>query len=123
MYSNHLKRYVEVGNVSLYDSYLSKRLLFTYTVNKDRKYPKVVGGTLLNVPKLLACVLENNNSSGKNILMSDIIKKHLCIKYIKIVIFYDPYLPKGKTIVSQSLLLTGRCARAIALFIVGNIKQ
>ncbi|KAG5862269.1 hypothetical protein JTB14_013697 [Gonioctena quinquepunctata] len=58
MYSNYLQSYVEVGNVSLYENYMSKRLLFTYNSNKGKRYPKVVSGTLLNVPKMLGCILK-----------------------------------------------------------------
>ncbi|KAJ8953071.1 hypothetical protein NQ318_013413 [Aromia moschata] len=73
MYSNYLESYVEVGNISLYDNYLSKRLLFTYNVNKERKYPKIIGGTLLNVPRMLGCVLENSVFFNKD-LMTPVLK-------------------------------------------------
>ncbi|CAH1974000.1 unnamed protein product [Acanthoscelides obtectus] len=76
MYSNHLNGYVEVGNISSYDSYLSKRLIFTYNdqSSKDRAFPKIIAGTVLNVPKVLGCVLEN--SPDKN-LLSDVLNKYL----------------------------------------------
>lgn len=70
MYSNHLNDYVEVGNISAYDSYLSKRLLFNYSVEKEQKYPKVIAGTVLNIPKLLGCVLENNSVRDANLITS-----------------------------------------------------
>lgn len=60
MYSSSLASYVEVGNVSLSGDYISKRLLFTYTEKKESKFPHIISGTLLNVPKLLACVLEQD---------------------------------------------------------------
>ncbi|KAJ8968973.1 hypothetical protein NQ314_002005 [Rhamnusium bicolor] len=78
MYSNYLESYVEVGNVSFYESYLSKRLLFTYSVDKVRTYPKVISGTLLNVPKLLGCVLENNSIYDQDLII-DLVKKHIFI--------------------------------------------
>lgn len=65
MYSNFEKQYVEIGNVSLYSSYLSKRLLFTYSDKKERRYPEVTSGSLLNFHKFLGCVFEN---SDKNVL-------------------------------------------------------
>lgn len=68
MYSNHLNDYVEVGNISAYDSYLSKRLLFSYSMDKVRKYPKIIAGTVLNVPKVLGCVLENNSVRDVNLI-------------------------------------------------------
>lgn len=58
MFSCHLHAYVEVGNVSVYVNYLSKRLLFSYSDKKLRYYPKVIAGSVLRVPRLLACVLE-----------------------------------------------------------------
>ncbi|XP_017768621.1 PREDICTED: serine--tRNA synthetase-like protein Slimp [Nicrophorus vespilloides] len=73
MFSNSLKTYVEVGNVSICDTYLSKRLLFTYSENKERKFPKVITGNLINVQKLLACHIENNPDGE---LMCDLLKQY-----------------------------------------------
>lgn len=70
MYSNHLQSYVEVANVSMCDDYLSKRLLFTYSENKERKFPCVISGTLLSVKKLLACVLEQNSVKNESVVSS-----------------------------------------------------
>nr|CAH7763664.1 unnamed protein product [Callosobruchus chinensis] len=78
MYSNYLNQYVEVGNISSFDSYLSKRLLFTYnqqsTEGKQRKFPIIIAGTVLNVPKLLGCVLENDFDKK---LLSPVLNKYL----------------------------------------------
>lgn len=71
MFSNFLGQYVEVGNISVYNNYLSKRLLFTYTENNEnkiRKYPKIISGTVVNIPKILGCVLENNSLKGVDLL-------------------------------------------------------
>lgn len=57
MYSSFFKQYVEVGNLSLSDSYISKRLQFCYK-DDGLKFPKVISGTIFNVPKVLACVIE-----------------------------------------------------------------
>lgn len=76
MYSNFLSKYVEVGNISMYDSYLSKRLLLTCTEKTEKMYPKVISGTLVNVPSVLACVLENNSLSGDS-LLTDLLKQYL----------------------------------------------
>ncbi|XP_045771288.1 serine--tRNA synthetase-like protein Slimp [Maniola jurtina] len=61
MYSSSHKGYVEVGNISLSGDFISKRLMFTYTEEKQTKFPHILSGTILNVPKFLACVLEQNN--------------------------------------------------------------
>lgn len=61
MYSSSLKDYIEVGNVSVSGDFISKRLMFTYTDEKQSKFPHILSGTILNVPKFLACVLEQNN--------------------------------------------------------------
>lgn len=60
MYSTSLKDYVEVANVSVSGDFLSKRLMLTYVENKENKFPHLVSGTLLNVPKFLACALEQD---------------------------------------------------------------
>ncbi|KAG6449731.1 hypothetical protein O3G_MSEX006208 [Manduca sexta] len=61
MYSTSLDKYVEVANVSLSGDFISKRLLFMYTENKENKFTHIVSGTLLNVPKFLGCLLEHDN--------------------------------------------------------------
>ncbi|CAG4932335.1 unnamed protein product [Colias eurytheme] len=60
MYSTSLSEYIEVGSVSLSGDYISKRLMFMYTDNKQNKFPHILSGTILNVPKFLACVLEQD---------------------------------------------------------------
>lgn len=59
MFSSHLNCYIEVGYISVSDNYISKRLQFSYKEKEDH-FPKIISGTILNVPKLLGCVLENN---------------------------------------------------------------
>lgn len=61
MYSSSKKCYMEVGNISLSGDFISKRLMFTYTEDKQNKFPFILSGTILNVPKLLACVLEQDD--------------------------------------------------------------
>ncbi|CAH2093641.1 unnamed protein product [Euphydryas editha] len=61
MYSSSQKCYVEVGNISMSEDFISKRLMFTYTEDKQYKFPFVLSGTILNVPKLLACILEQDD--------------------------------------------------------------
>lgn len=60
MWSPFLNRYVEIGHVSTYGDYLSKRLLIAYQTPTGRDFPAVISGTVLSVPRLLACLLEQN---------------------------------------------------------------
>lgn len=60
MYSTSLGCYVEVGNISLSGDFISKRLLLTYVQDKVNKFPYILSGTLLNVPRFLGCVLEQD---------------------------------------------------------------
>lgn len=58
MYSPYLQRYIEVGQLSHFSDYISKRILFNY--DNKTKYPHVVAGTVCNVTKILAILLECN---------------------------------------------------------------
>ncbi|XP_063979269.1 serine--tRNA synthetase-like protein Slimp [Diachasmimorpha longicaudata] len=60
LWSSYYSDYVEVGHVSMYGDYLSKRLLIAYQTPTGRGYPAVISGTILNVNKVLACLLEEN---------------------------------------------------------------
>lgn len=60
MYSTSLDSYIEVGNLSLSGDFIPKRLMFTFVENKENKFPYLLSGTVLNVPKFLACVLEQD---------------------------------------------------------------
>lgn len=77
MYSNHLQKYVEVGYISIYEDFISKRLLFNYNENKDRKFPKIISGNILNIQKLLACVIEYNAVNVNESLLNDLLKQYV----------------------------------------------
>lgn len=65
MYSKHLQQYICIGNLSSYGDYISKRLLFSFKSDggsKDPKFPHLISGTVVNVTKLLAILLENRES-------------------------------------------------------------
>ncbi|XP_048006839.1 serine--tRNA synthetase-like protein Slimp, partial [Leguminivora glycinivorella] len=61
MYSSSMKKYVNVAEISVSGDFISKRLMLTYTENKESKYPHIISGTVLNVPKLLACAIEQDS--------------------------------------------------------------
>lgn len=60
MWSAHSNQYVEVGHVSAYGDYLSKRLLIGSTASSKNNFSAIINGTLLSVPRVLGCLLEEN---------------------------------------------------------------
>lgn len=60
MFSTSLNSYIEVANISVSGDFISKRLLLTYMENKDNRFPHIISGTVLNVPKFFGCVLEQD---------------------------------------------------------------
>lgn len=69
MFSPHLKKYIEIGRLSNYSDFLSKRIMFR--LDKDDQdnvmhMMHVLSGTVCNVTKLLAIILETNDGSIPN---------------------------------------------------------
>lgn len=60
LWSNYYRRYIEVGHISAYGNYLNQKLLIAYQTPTGRDFPSIISGTILSVPKLLACLLENH---------------------------------------------------------------
>lgn len=60
MFSTSLNSYVEIASISVSGDFISKRLLFTYMDSKESRFPHIISGTILNVPKLFGCVLEQD---------------------------------------------------------------
>ncbi|KAK0162574.1 hypothetical protein PV327_006341 [Microctonus hyperodae] len=60
LWSSSCQNYIEVGHLSMYDNYLSKRLMIAYQTSTGRDYPAIISGTLLSIPKLLGCLLEED---------------------------------------------------------------
>lgn len=63
MYSPHLDKYIEVGRLSNFSDYISKRLIFLYEKDQKKnicKFNHIVSGTVCNVTKLIAILLEMN---------------------------------------------------------------
>jgi seryl-tRNA synthetase len=79
MYSSYLQSYVEVGNVSACDDYISKRLLIRYEVKAEQKFAHIVSGTVVSVPKLLGCVLELHHEAKTfgSIPIPQVVRQHL----------------------------------------------
>lgn len=77
MYSCHEGSYVEIGKISISDSFICRRLLMTYRMPKDQTklFPKMISGTTVDITKLLACILEQSNARDK-FAMPDCFKSH-----------------------------------------------
>lgn len=60
MWSPFMNQYIEVGHISTYGDFFSKRLLIAYQTSTGRNFPAIMSGTVLSVPRLLACLLEQN---------------------------------------------------------------
>lgn len=60
LWSPFSKQYIEVGHISTYGEYFSKRLLIIYQIPEGQSFPSVISGTILSVPRLLGCLLEQN---------------------------------------------------------------
>lgn len=73
MFSPHLKNYMEIGRLSHYGDYISKRLRFRCEIdeNNTNYKPHIVCGTVCNVEKLLAIILETNNGIIPNALFKN----------------------------------------------------
>ncbi|KAL0272757.1 UNVERIFIED_CONTAM: hypothetical protein PYX00_005614 [Menopon gallinae] len=78
MYSCHEGKYVEIGKLSISDSFICQRLLMTYQMSeKDRKrFMKMISGTAVDITKLLACLLEQRSNNADKFAMPDCLKSH-----------------------------------------------
>lgn len=63
MFSKLYNQYIEVGNVSCYSDFISKRLLFNYKENSSTQFPHVISGTVCNVTRLVGLLLETHGQN------------------------------------------------------------
>ncbi|KAK9511816.1 hypothetical protein O3M35_000406 [Rhynocoris fuscipes] len=61
-YSPIYKQYMELGHLSLYGDYISKRLRIYYSLEKSDKFLHIVSGTVLKIPPLLASLWEHGQA-------------------------------------------------------------
>lgn len=61
VYSYTNETFIEVGHLSIIDDFISKRLRMGYLDKKKDKFLKLVSGTVVNIPVLLALCLERSN--------------------------------------------------------------
>lgn len=60
LWSPFAKQYIEAGHLSACGDYFSKRLLITCQTPTGRSFPAAITGTVLSVPRLIGCLLEQN---------------------------------------------------------------
>ena len=63
MFAPSIQQFVEVGDVSAFGQYLSKRLMLKYEDGTSLKNLFVVSGTAINVTKVIACMLEQTQGN------------------------------------------------------------
>lgn len=60
VFSPFYQKYIEVGNFSYCSDFISKRLLFSYRVGKEYKFPHIYSGSIVNTTRLLINMIECN---------------------------------------------------------------
>ncbi|XP_055317632.1 serine--tRNA synthetase-like protein Slimp [Sitodiplosis mosellana] len=73
MYSPSLQQYIEIGRLSQYGDFISKRLRFQCQRDEtNTQYkPHIIGGTVCNVTKCLAIILETHNGIIPNAVVTE----------------------------------------------------
>ena len=61
MFAPSLNDFIEVGDVATYDDYLSKRLMLKCESGTKMRNLFVVSGTVVNITKVIACIVEQTN--------------------------------------------------------------
>lgn len=77
MYSPSLQKYIEIGRLSYYDEFISKRLRFNCggTITTQFYKPHIIGGTICNITKCLGIALETYSGCiPKTILQKNFIE-------------------------------------------------
>lgn len=62
MYSPYYEKYFEIGRISDFKDYISKRMLFNFKENKNIHFGNMIGGTVVNTSKLAMILIENEVS-------------------------------------------------------------
>lgn len=64
MYSPYYGKYFEVGRISDFKNYVSKRMLFNFKENKNINFGNMIGGTVVNASRLAMILIENEKLLG-----------------------------------------------------------
>ncbi|KAK7873568.1 hypothetical protein R5R35_008806 [Gryllus longicercus] len=80
MYSPNSQAFIEVGNISISGSFLSKRLLMCYQKSdNENKFLNIVSGTLLSAPKFIGCAMENDYCRNEELLVLERINNGISV--------------------------------------------
>lgn len=83
VYSGGQKKWLEVSSVSNFENYQANRLKLRYKTQKgDNQLVHTLNGSALAVPRILAAILENNQSS-KGIKMPSVLRPYLGFDFIE----------------------------------------
>ena len=83
VYSGGQKKWLEVSSVSNFENYQANRLKLRYKTQKgDRKLAHTLNGSALALPRILAAILENNQTS-KGIKMPSVLHPYLGFDFIE----------------------------------------
>lgn len=72
--STYNNEYIEVGQITIIDDYISKRLRMSYEERKQERFLKVVSGNIVNSTSLLAVCLEQSKS---DLYIPEVIAEHM----------------------------------------------
>ena len=82
VYSKGQKKWLEVSSVSNFETYQSNRLKLRLRINeKEKKLAHTLNGSALALPRILAAIIENNNSP-EGIKIPKILHKYTGFKFI-----------------------------------------
>ena len=83
VYSGGQKKWLEVSSVSNFENYQANRLKLRYKTQRgDKKLAHTLNGSALAVPRILAAILENNQTS-KGIKMPSVLHPYLGFDFIE----------------------------------------
>ena len=82
VYSKAQKKWLEVSSVSNFETYQSNRLKLRLRINeKEKKLAHTLNGSALALPRIVAAIIENNNSP-EGIKIPKILHKYTGFKFI-----------------------------------------
>jgi seryl-tRNA synthetase len=82
VYSKGQKKWLEVSSVSNFETYQSNRLKLRLRINeKEKKLAHTLNGSALALPRIVAAIIENNNST-EGIKIPKILHKYTGFKFI-----------------------------------------
>ena len=82
VYSKAQKKWLEVSSVSNFETYQSNRLKLRVRINeKEKKLAHTLNGSALALPRIVAAIIENNNSP-EGIKITKILHKYTGFKFI-----------------------------------------